>query len=87
VRTAEYLARFFDEKGLESKTYEVEDPTGLAHFIPTEVVVEHIHAAPNVEQRQIADILRRIDFLNGDVHHFLNHLAGALAANYAEQQS
>lgn len=82
MTTATYLRRFFAEKALDERTYVVNAPDGTAHFIPTGCVIESIQAAPAHEQEQIAGILRQIDFRNGDVHHFLNHLAGALAARY-----
>ena len=31
---------------------------------------------------EIINTLQRLDFLNGDFHHFFKHLATALAANY-----
>ena len=82
MTTANYLATFFAEKDLEERTYETTAPDGTFHLIPTSYVIEAILAAPSNEQTQIAGILRQIDFKNGNVHHFLNHLAGALAARY-----
>lgn len=82
MTTANYLARFFKEKDLDERIYNVTAPDGTLHMIPTGCVIEAIHAAPVQEQKQIAGVLRQIDFRNGDVHHFLNHLAGALAARY-----
>lgn len=73
-----YLKTFFDEKNLPLQNWELEDNTGMTHWISNEVVIEHIHAAPRSEQTQIANMIRRIDFANGDVNHFLKHLAGAL---------
>jgi len=82
MNTATYLVRFFQEKDLTERTYEVAAPDGTMHLIPTGCVIEAIHAAPAGEQDKIAGILRQLDFRNGDIHHFLNHLAGALAARY-----
>lgn len=80
--SARYLQVFFQEKGLAELIYDVTAPDGTAHMIPTSVVVEMISQAPAHEQDQIAGIIRRIDFANGDIHHFLRHLATALAARY-----
>jgi len=77
-----YLKTFFAEKDLNDRLYEVESPNGDVHFISTEIVIEHIFAASSDEQTKIADIIRKIDFHNGDIHHFLTHLATALAANH-----
>lgn len=73
-----YLKTFFDEKNLPLQNWELEDNEGTIHWISNEVVIEHIFAAPRSEQEQIANVIRKIDFMNGDVNHFLRHLAGAL---------
>jgi len=82
MTSTSYLKTFFTEKDLNDRLYEVEAPNGNVHFIPTEIVIEHIFVASSTEQTKIADIIRKIDFHNGDIHHFLTHLATALAANY-----
>jgi len=82
MTTTAYLTRFFAEKDLDQRIYDVTAPDGTTHMIPTGCVIEAIQVAPAHEQEKIAGILRQIDFRNGDVHHFLNHLAGALAARY-----
>lgn len=74
-----FFQTFFDEKDLVSKTYEVESPNGSINLIPSEVVIERIKNTKGDEAKKIEAMLRKIDFMNGDVHHFLNHLAGALA--------
>ena len=81
-----YLRTFFKEKGLSARLYEVEDQNGDVHLIWTEMVLDHIFAAGEAEQDQIAGILRRIDFHNGDVHHFLAHLATGLAHNFVSRE-
>lgn len=78
--SALYLKNFFDEKDLDEQTYTAESPSGETHIFTTGVVIEAIMAAPTSEQDGIAHIIRQIDFRNGNVHHFLNHLAQALAA-------
>jgi len=77
-KTTKYLRVFFEEKDLPEKNFEV-IVGGTYNLIPTSVVIEHIMIAPESEKEQIAKIIRKIDFLNGDVNHFLNHLAGAIA--------
>jgi len=74
-----YLRDFFAEKDIPAKIFEVEGPEWGTNLIPNEVVVEHITIAPKNELGRIEDILRGIDFANGDINHFLNHLAKALA--------
>jgi hypothetical protein len=82
MTNATYLSTFFAEKDLGEQTYEATAPDGTLHLIPTGCVIEAIMRAPEGEQAQIVGVLRQIDFKNGNVHHFLNHLAGALAARY-----
>lgn len=77
MNTTTYLRTFFEEKNLPLVNWEIEGRDGT-NFISNEVVIEHIHAAPLHEQKAIADVIRKIDFHNGDVNHFLRHLAGAL---------
>ena len=77
-----YLNMFFAEKDIPRKVFRKKDRTGLTHDIPNGVVVEHIAQTRGSERRDIENILRKIDFANGDINHFLGHLAGAIAENY-----
>jgi hypothetical protein len=80
--TQKYLETFFEEKALAERTYEVEH-NGMLHFIQTDFVINLVKSCSKGEQEKIANILRKIDFANGDVHHFLNHLAtGYVVSNY-----
>lgn len=73
-----YLETFFKEKQLPDVSWELTADDGTTHFIGSDVVREHIASASADEQNKIADVIRRIDFANGDVNDFLKHLAGAL---------
>ena len=73
-----YLRTFFKEKGLSDRRYEVEDQN--------ELEIKLSEYGLEAEQDQIAGILRRIDFHNGDVHHFLAHLATGLAHNFVSRE-
>ena len=75
--SARYLTLFFKEKDLPYQSWEILH-LGETNFIDSEVVIESIMNAPKHEQTKIADTLRKIDFKNGDVMHFLEFLAGAL---------
>lgn len=85
VRTAqsarEYLETFFEEKQLPHQSWDIEDESGTMHYIDSSVVIEALLNAPQSEQEQAADVIRRIDFANGDVNDFLKHLAKGLVAN------
>ncbi len=67
------------EKGVADRTIEVEGPSGL-NIMPMEVLTDAIKSAPKAEQASIKNTLVMIDFKNGDVMHFFNHLAKAIAA-------
>lgn len=74
-----FLRDFFTEKDVPEKIFEVEGPEWGTNHIPNTVVVEHITLCSNAEAKDIEGVLRKIDFANGDVNHFLGHLAKAIA--------
>jgi len=78
-----YLRDFFAEKDLPEVEWELTDDNGETHFIGNLVVLEHIAQTNEDEATRIGDVIRRIDFANGDVNHFLKHLAGALITGWA----
>jgi len=82
LMTDNFFTRFFDEKDLDARVFDVTDSKGLSHSIPSEVVIEAIHGTRGDERRKIEGVLRKIDFANGDVNHFLAHLARGLAESY-----
>lgn len=73
-----FLRNFFAEKDIPEVTWDLRDREGTAHIMPNVVVVEHIAGVGTGEAKQLEAMLRRIDFANGDVNHFLRHLAGAI---------
>ena len=73
-----YLRNFFAEKDIAEVEWELVANDGETHFIGNVVVIEHIAGCSADEANKIADVLRKIDFANGDVNHFFQHLAGAL---------
>ena len=77
----DFFTTFFDEKDLVEKTYEVEID-GTWHLIPTSIVIQQIKSASEADKKKIEMVLRKLDFLNGDIHYFLKHLAKGIAANY-----
>jgi hypothetical protein len=78
-----YLRMFFQEKDIPSKMFSVKDSQGLHHSIPNEAVVEAIASTQGQERRKIEDTLRKLDFHNADINHFLEHLAKGLAEQYS----
>jgi hypothetical protein len=73
-----YLRAFFAEKEIPEVNWTLTADDGTEHQISNLVVVEHIACVSKGEADQIANVLRKIDFANGDVNHFFKHLAGAL---------
>lgn len=74
-----YLDNLISEKNIDlDMSLNVEGPSGL-NIMPLRVVIDAIIGAPKHEQKGIRNTLVKIDFHNGDVMHFFNHLAGALA--------
>lgn len=74
-----YLVALFEEKNISLETsIEAQGESGT-NFMTLQTVVDAIVIAPKHEQRKIKDILVQIDFKNGDVLHFMKHLANALA--------
>jgi hypothetical protein len=75
TKTAKYIEVFFEEKEINYEAFEIMDQNEMLHLIDTDVVIEAIKNAPEREKEQIANQLRRIDFANKNVNHFLKFLA------------
>ena len=76
-----WFTTFIEEKNIDlERTFEFEDQNGF-NMMPVGCVVEAVMGCSAKEQAQIKTVLVKIDFANGDVYHFLNHLAKGLAAN------
>jgi hypothetical protein len=80
--TIKYIEDFFEEKEIPFQEWQIEH-NGNINFIDNEFIIETIKNALTKEQQSIANILRKIDFANGDINHFLKHLAeGYIKTNY-----
>ena len=75
------LTTFFKEKDFENRVYAF-DFNGMHHTITTDVVIEAIKKSQGTERQRIIAILQKLDFMNGDFHHFFQHCAKGLAARY-----
>lgn len=69
-----WFRTFIEEKDLPVVNWEIEHDGNL-HMIDNYDMVEIICELPSENQRQIKDKLVAIDFMNGDVNHFLKYLA------------
>jgi hypothetical protein len=77
------LKRFFEEKELEDRTFAV-DHNDFMHMVESDflkdIIVNH---TPTIEQKQIWTIITKSDFKDGDINHFLGHLAtGYIRTNF-----
>jgi hypothetical protein len=89
VTDARYLTLFFAEKDLGDLEdhFEVTTTAGTWNLIPYGCVVEAIMATTGDERAAIVATLRRIDFVNGDVRHYLRHLGQGLARDLFEEDA
>lgn len=77
-----FFYTMLDEKGLLDEVLTVKHD-GLLHNIEMAILIEVMEKATSKEQKDIEMIMRKIDFLNGDMMHFMNHLAEAyVSQNY-----
>ena len=84
----EYLRNFFAEKDIPETTFTKVSRSGMTHFVENTVVVEHLMVIEDDSiLRGIEDTLRRIDFRDGDVNHFLEHLAGAVVELFEDRMA
>lgn len=69
-----WLETYFEEKEVpfDVLTVTVDSET---HLISTETIIDLILQTPENEAAQIAPMIRKIDFHNGDLVPFLKHLA------------
>ena len=75
-----WIDKFIDEKDIDrEQILEVEGPVYGANFIPVQAVIDAVKSAPKSEYDKIKQTLIAIDFKNGDVLHFIRHLAQAIA--------
>jgi hypothetical protein len=75
-----WIDTFVDEKGLDLEhRFDAYSPNGTWNSIPLGCVVDAIKATTEQERNEIRVTLIKIDFCNGDVLHYFQHLAGALA--------
>lgn len=75
-----YFRTLLEEKGISLETVlEVEGAEWGLNMIPVEVVVEFMEGSDIATQKKMRDNLMKIDFMNGDVMHFITYVAKFLA--------
>lgn len=76
----EWLMKFVEEKGLDTDhVFEVEGAFYGTNYISLDCVLEGICNSCKQDQEAIRKKIVMIDFRNGDVMHFFNYLAKAMA--------
>jgi hypothetical protein len=74
-----WLDTLISEKAIDpEQRFNIEDTEGTNHSMPYGVVLEAIKSTSAEEQEAIKRTLVMLDFKNGDIRHYLRHLAGAL---------
>ena len=73
-----FFTTFFNEKNLDFQYYTVNSLNGTPNIIPSTVVIDAIKNTQGEEAAKIKDMLIKIDFFNGNIHNYLQHLAQAL---------
>ena len=71
-----YITQLLTEKGISTE-HQFEIPSnGLFgnHIIHLDVLIEFLEQLPNHLQQQVRNTLIQIDYNNGDILHYLNHL-------------
>lgn len=75
-----WFLTFLDEKGIDlGEGFEVKGKSGDINYMSYQNVVDAILRTSAGEQAGIKDMIVKIDFRNGDVRHYLRHLAQAIA--------
>jgi folate-dependent phosphoribosylglycinamide formyltransferase PurN len=88
-----YLTRYFSERNLNPDRIITVEHTGVdetmqtvhfSHMISVgEIIRMSIEVAPANEQAQIAQMIRKIEFMApSSIHGFIDHLAKAFVMNY-----
>ena len=76
-----WFETFCEEKQIDmDRIFKFDDHNGF-NVMPVGCVYEAVLSCSAREKAQIKDVLVKIDYANGDVYHFLEHLAKGLAAN------
>lgn len=69
-----FFRTMMEEKELENEVINV-NMHGKHHFIEMPVLINAMENSSSEEQEIIEKTMRAIDFQNGDMMHFINHLA------------
>ena len=79
MKFATWLDTFLSEKGIDLDTPITVEGSWGPNYMTVENVVDAMKATSAGEQNAIKTTFVKIDFANGDVMHFIKHLAKAIA--------
>lgn len=77
-----YLNTYLEEKGIDQDEEMTLNDGAITHFMTVRNVVEFMVGLNNDDQEAIKKKLVQIDFLNGDVRHFLKFIARGMIKFY-----
>ena len=78
-----FVRIMLEEKGLMEKDFEVND-FEYYHIIEMETLVLFIESLPKEMYNQVKNMLSMIDFKNGNIMHYMEHLAKGYVKQYEE---
>jgi len=73
-----WFAVFLEEKGLSNLVIEFENEQGWNYF-PVQVIAEFLSSRPQEIQEEVRAKSTVLDFYNGEISHFLEHVAKGIA--------
>ena len=74
-----WLDTLIDEKGFDAEEmFEVDGPSGV-NIMPYQAVFDSMKVTTPDEQAAIKNMIVYIDFKNGDILHYVRHLAQAIS--------
>jgi len=75
-----WINTFIEEKGIDiNHTFEVEGREWGMNLIPVGSIIEFACGLDRASQQKIKATIVKIDFINGDVMHFLEYIAKGMA--------
>jgi hypothetical protein len=74
-----WIDTFIEEKGIDTEYLLTVEGLLGKNYIPVGCVIEAMKEAPKNEQQAIKNMIIKIDFANGNVIRYFEHLAQAIA--------
>ena len=79
---SKYLETFFEEKDLPLEIFTYERGLNIIQLSNYDII-ETLISSPDKEMlKQVETIIRKLDFANGDINHFIQHIGNGMADQY-----